>query len=114
MEFPDDLINDSLALLERAREVGKIKKGTNEVTKHVERGKAKLVFIAEDVNPPEIVRHLPILAKEKNTPYIKVPSAEALGKAAGLDVPTASSAIIDAGDAESVLKSIAERIKELN
>ncbi len=34
---------------------GKIRKGTNEATKAIERKQAKLVFIAGNVNPPEIV-----------------------------------------------------------
>jgi len=114
MSFPEDLITDALAILEKARLNGSIKKGTNEVTKSIERGKAKLIFIGDDVSPPEIVRHLPILSKEKNTAYITVPSSADLGEAAGLDVPTASSAIIDAGSANSALDSLIARVKELN
>jgi len=38
--------------VELARTTGKIKKGTNEVTKSIERGTAKLVIYAKDVNPP--------------------------------------------------------------
>jgi large subunit ribosomal protein L7Ae len=113
-EFPDELIQDALALLEKAKMSGRIKKGTNEVTKAIERGTAKLVFIGEDVSPPEIIRHLPILSKEKNTPYIRVPSASSLGAAAGLEVSSASTAIIDAGDANNALTSIVERVKEFN
>ncbi|HEW89707.1 MAG TPA: 50S ribosomal protein L7ae, partial [Candidatus Bathyarchaeota archaeon] len=67
-EVPPELAEAALEALRRAREsVGKgaIKKGVNETTKAVERGQAKLVLIAEDVDPPEIVAHLPILCDEK-------------------------------------------------
>jgi len=113
-DFPEDLIQDALELLQKTTESGKIRRGTNEVTKAIERGKALLVFISEDVSPSEIVRHLPILAKEKNTPFIVIPSAEALGSASGLDVPTASSAIVDIGNLSSTLSSIADKVKEFN
>ena len=38
--------------IEVARKTGKIKKGTNEVTKAIERGNAKLVAIAEELKVP--------------------------------------------------------------
>lgn len=110
----EDLIQDALMLLSRVKDTGKIKRGTNEVTKALERGLARLVFFGEDVNPPEIVRHIPLLAKEKNVAYLSVPSAESLGTSAGIEVSAASVAIIDAGSAESELRSIIERVKQFN
>jgi large subunit ribosomal protein L7Ae len=91
-------------LVEIARKSGKIKKGTNEVTKLIERGQAKAVVYASDVNPKEIVMHLPLLAKEKGIVCIEVPSKEELGAAAGLTKPTAAVVVIDAGDAKALLK----------
>lgn len=86
-------------VVEVARKTGKIEKGTNETTKAVERGTAKLVVIAEDVQPKEIIQHLPMLCKEKGIPCVSVDSKQKLGVSAGINVPTASIAIIDAGDA---------------
>lgn len=91
-------------LVEIARKSGTIKKGTNEVTKLLERGTAKAVVYASDVNPKEIVMHLPLIAKEKGIPCFEVTSKEELGAAAGLTKPTAAVAIMDAGDAKSLLK----------
>ncbi len=112
-EVPEDLQAEALALLERVRETGKIKKGTNETTKAVERGLAKLVYIAMDVDPPEIVAHLPLLCEEKNIPYIYVKSKDELGKAAGIEVAAASACIIDEGEAKKELKSIIEKLSGL-
>ncbi len=91
-------------LVEIARKSGKIKKGTNEVTKLLERGQAKAIVYASDVNPKEIVMHLPLLAKEKGVLCIEVPSKEELGAAAGLTKPTAAVVVLDAGDAKGLLK----------
>jgi len=76
-----------------------VKKGSNEVTKVLEKGKAKLVAIASDVNPPEIVMHLPLLGKEKNIPVVKVGTRDELGAAAGLGIPTSTVALMEAPDA---------------
>lgn len=85
--------------VEKARKTGKIEKGINEVTKSVERGTAKLVVIAGDVNPPEIIQHIPILCKEKNIPCEVADSKEKLGIAAGIKVACSSIAVIDLGEA---------------
>jgi len=87
-------------LVEKARKTGKIEKGINEVTKAIERGTAKLVAIAKDVEPKEIVQHLPLLCKEKNIPCYEVDSKEKLGIAAGIKVPASSVVIIEPGEAE--------------
>jgi len=111
-EVPQDLAEKTYILVERARENGKIKRGTNEVTKAVERKQPKLVIIAEDVDPPEIVAHLPPLCEEKNIPYTYVPNKKDLGTAAGLQVAAASVAVLEPGD-ESLLREILEKIKEI-
>jgi len=112
-EVPEDLAEKVYEAVRRARETGKIKKGVNETTKAVERGQAKLVIIAEDVDPPEIVMHLPLLADEKKIPYVYVPSKKRLGEAAGIDVAASSAAIIEPGEAKALVDEIIERVKEL-
>lgn len=91
-------------IVEKARQTGKIEKGTNEVTKAVERGTAKLVVVATDVEPKEIVQHLPVLCKEKGIQYEEVDSKQKLGLAVGLNVSTASIAVINPGEAKVTKK----------
>ncbi|MBD3312341.1 50S ribosomal protein L7ae, partial [archaeon] len=79
---------------------GRVKKGVNEVTKAVERGVAKLVVIAEDVNPKVIVAHLPVLCEEKDIKYVYVPSKQELGEAIGITKACSSVAIISAGEGD--------------
>jgi len=112
-EVPNELAEQAYEAIGKARETGKIKKGTNETTKAVERGLAKLVLIAEDVDPPEIVAHLPLLCEEKGVPYVYVPSKERLGKASGVEVAAASATIIDPGDAKELVDKIVSSVKEL-
>lgn len=97
-------------IVELANKTGKIKRGTNEVTKMIEKGKAKVVVYAADVSPKEIVMHLPMLCKEKNVPVIEVPSREELGAAAGMPVGTAAVVVTEEGEAkESILQLSKEK-----
>mgnify|MGYP001594835209 CR=1 FL=1 len=107
----EGLSNKALEAVEIARTTGKLKKGTNEVTKAIERGTAKLVLVAKDVSPPEVTMHLPLLGKEKGVPVIEVPSKEELGAAAGLTVPAVSVAVVQEGEAKAIIKEINEELK---
>jgi len=97
---------DGYNLVERARRTGKIEKGTNEVTKAIERGTAKFVAYASDVEPKEIVQHIPVLCKEKKIPCQEVDSKQKLGISAGLPVSSSSIAIIEPGEAEADVNSL--------
>lgn len=99
-------------IVEIARGTGKIKKGTNETTKALERGKAALIVYAEDITPPEIVMHLPLLAKEKGIDLVTVPSKDDLGKAAGVGRACASLAIVNAGEAKKQLEQLRKELKK--
>lgn len=113
-ETPAELAEEALKLIEEVRDSGgKVRKGVNETTKAIERGQAKLVYIAMDVNPPEIVMHLPPLCEERRIPYLFVPSKAELGKAAGIERPASSAAVIDAGEVEGKLQKIIQKIREL-
>lgn len=103
----DKKIESIYEAVEKARVSGKIKKGTNETTKVVEKGIAKLVIVAGDVNPKEITMHLAPLCKEKGIVCVTVPSKAELGASAGLPVATVCVAIVQEGDAKDLIKKIA-------
>jgi len=105
-EMDDDKI---LHIIEIARNTGKVKIGTNETTKAIERGIAKLVVAAEDVSPKEVILHLAPLCNEKKIPYANVKSKQELGRAAGIDVPTASIAITQEGDAKRDIEELTKK-----
>ena len=90
-ETPKDLVNAIYEAVRLAKQSGIVRKGTNETTKAIERGISKLVIIAEDVEPPEVVAHLPILCDERTSKYVFVPSKKELGNALGIEVGSSCS-----------------------
>lgn len=112
-QVPKETSDKAYQLLQVAKDTGKLRKGTNETTKAIERGIAKLVVIAEDVEPPQVVAHLPILCDERKIPYLYVPSKLELGKSAGLDVGSAAISVVEPGDGAQSLKDISKTIESL-
>ncbi len=112
-EVPENVQKEALEILQQVSKTGKIKKGTNEVIKAIERSQAKIVYIALDVTPEEIVAVLPLLCNEKKVPYIFISTKKNLGVAAGMGVGSASVAVIDAGKAEDDLKRFTPKIANL-
>jgi len=109
-ELPKEVVDKILQLVETAKNTGSVRKGTNEATKAVERGVAKLVVIAEDVEPKEIVMHLPALCDEKKILYASVPSKVELGRAVGLDVGSAAVAVVEIGDGKDLFKEVSAKL----
>ncbi|KAL7154354.1 hypothetical protein ABFS83_04G228500 [Erythranthe nasuta] len=60
-----------LDLVQQGANYKQLKKGANEA----------------DAEPLEILLHLPLLAEDKNVPYVFVPSKQALGRACGVTRP---------------------------
>lgn len=112
-ETPKEVADAAYEALQIAAQTGAVRRGTNETTKAIERVQAKLVVIAEDVVPPEVVAHLPILCEERKIPYIYVPSKEKIGSATGIDVPAAAACITKEGEAGDLVKEIVIRVKKL-
>lgn len=112
-QVPKELSDKILQLVEAARNTGKVRRGMNEATKAIEKGVSKLVVIAGDVEPEEIVMHLPVLCDEKKIPYVYVPSKLELGRASGLDVPSAAISIDEPGEGKDILKEVMKKLEEI-
>src|SRR2546422_11680609 len=112
-ELPKDLTDKVYQVVEIAKEGGKIRKGTNEVRKPGEPGEAQFVVMAEDVQPEEILAHMPLLCEEKGVPYAYVPSKQELGVAVGLGKATASIAILDPGKAKPMIEDVSAKIRAM-
>ena len=112
-EMSEEMKMRTYEAVEMAKNTGKVKKGTNEVTKVIERTQAKFVVLAEDVSPPEILIHIPYLCKEKNIPFAYVPRKKELGYAAGLGVGTGAVAIVNPGKARVLLEELSNKVKSL-
>jgi len=110
LETPKELVPQILEMLSMAKDSGKIKKGVNETTKAIERKTAKLVVVAEDVTPEEIVVHIPMLCRENSISYAFVPTKKELGSSVGIAVGTSAVAVENPGGASEKLQDILKKM----
>ncbi len=86
----------------------------NEVTKSIERVQAKLVVMAEDVSPPEILFHIPLLCEEKGIPYGYLSTKKELGNVVKINVSSSAIAIENAGTGnENALQDLTKKLEEI-
>ncbi len=110
---PEETSKKLADFLGKVSKGGKFKIGVNEVTKVIERNQAKLVVMAEDVTPEELLYHIPVLCNEKKIPFTYVKEKKELGKLAGINVSTSSLAVINEGPAKKELEDLTKALKEL-
>jgi large subunit ribosomal protein L7Ae len=109
-EVSKDVAGKIAETLRLAKQSGTIRKGANEVTKSVERGLANFVVIAEDVDPEEVVMHIPTLCEQKKIPFGYLPTKLDLGKAIGINVPCAAASIEKPGESEHAMKDVIAKL----
>lgn len=68
--------------------------GTKQTLKAVEKGQAQKVFVAADAEE-HVLAPLLSLCTEKGIPVVRVESMRVLGKACGIEVGSASAAILE-------------------
>ncbi len=115
-KVPDKLktqIKSALNTIAETRD-GKIRKGMNEVTKSIERKNAKIIIMAEDVSPPEILFHVPLLCEENDIPYGYVSTKKELGNAVRINIGSSAVSIEEVGARnDNVLDNIIRQLEEL-
>nr|GEY30574.1 NHP2-like protein 1 [Tanacetum cinerariifolium] len=77
-------------------------------TKTLNRGISEFVVMAADAEPLEII--LPLLAEDKNVPYVFVPSKQALGRACGVTRPVIACSVTS--NEGSQLKTQIQQLKD--
>jgi len=85
--------------------------GINSVTRLVEKKKAKLVVIAHDVDPIELVVWLPSLCKKMEVPYCIVKGKSRLGALVGKKTCTALALVHLKKEDQNELQTLASAIK---
>ncbi|KAI9778910.1 MAG: RNA binding protein snu13 [Peltula sp. TS41687] len=105
------LSQEILDLVQQASHYRQLKKGANEATKTLNRGTAEIIILAADTTPLAILLHLPLLAEDKNTPYVYVPSKVALGRACGVSraVIAASITTNEASDLMGQIRALKDK-----
>ncbi|MDE1865318.1 MAG: 50S ribosomal protein L7Ae [Candidatus Micrarchaeota archaeon] len=109
-EVSNDVVSKTYEALQMVKQSGKVRKGANEVTKSVEQGLATFVVIAGDVEPEEVVVHIPKICEQKKVAYSYVPSKLELGKSIGLNVPCTAVAVENAGSAQHNISDIISKV----
>ncbi|KLJ08144.1 ribonucleoprotein-associated protein [Blastomyces silverae] len=104
-----------LDLVQQASHYRQLKKGANEATKTLNRGTSEIVILAADTTPLAILLHLPLLAEDKNVPYVYVPSKMALGRACGVSrsVIAASITTNEASDLNAQIQTLKNSVERL-
>lgn len=131
------LTQEILDLVQQAGHYRQLKKGANEgerrpknsskkpaadscepattATKTLNRGLAEIIILAADTTPLAILLHLPLLAEDKNCPYVYVPSKVALGRACGVSraVIAASITTNEASDLMGQIRALKDKVERL-
>jgi len=115
-KIPENLKKDlknTLTTIAETRD-SKIRKGMNEVTKSIERNSAKLVVMAEDVSPPEILFHVPLLCEEKSVPYGYLSTKKELGNVVRINIGSSAIAIENVGTGnDNILNDLVKKLEQL-
>ena len=71
--------------------------------------------MAADTSPLAILLHLPLLAEDKNVPYVYVPSKTALGRASGVSRAVIAASITSNEDSElsGQVRALREKVERL-
>ncbi|KAK7750905.1 RNA binding protein snu13 [Diatrype stigma] len=109
------LSQEILDLVQQASHYRQLKKGANECTKTLSRGISELVILAADCEPLAILLHLPLLAEDKNVPYVYVPSKVALGRACGVSRSVIACSITtnEASDLNNQIRALKDKVERL-
>jgi large subunit ribosomal protein L7A len=78
---------------EKVKQAKQVVTGTKQTRKAIERGQASLVILAQDADHA-LTQSLQVVCEKNNVAYTYVPSMRELGKASGIQVGTATVAII--------------------
>ncbi|KAJ7095390.1 50S ribosomal protein L30e-like protein, partial [Mycena belliarum] len=90
--------------IKKASKARQVKRGVKEVVKGIRKGEKGVLVLAADINPIDIISHLPVLSEEAQIPYIFVSSKEELGNASSTKRPTSCVLISDPSQAKKKAK----------
>ncbi|KAF7976269.1 hypothetical protein HWV62_7156 [Athelia sp. TMB] len=98
--------------IKKASKSRQVKRGVKEVVKGIRKGERGLLILAADINPIDIISHLPILSEEAQVPYVFVTSKEELGHASSTKRPTSCVMVCPNQKRKAVKKKDGEVVAE--
>ena len=99
------------ALLKQAAPKKMLRRGTKEIQKALRKKESGLMIFAGDVEPLDVISHLPVLCEDHEVPYIFVRSKEELGAASSTKRPTSCILIKPSDDYKAEFKAVKKAIK---
>lgn len=84
----EKLVKKLYKVVKKATKSKQLKRGVKEVVKAIRKGTKGMVMLAGDVNPVDVITHIPVLCEENSIPYVYVPEKCVLGWASGSKRPT--------------------------
>jgi ribosomal protein L7Ae-like RNA K-turn-binding protein len=98
-------------LLEAAAKAKNVRRGVKEIQKAIRKKETGLMIFAGDVEPVDVISHLPVLCEDNNVPYIFVRSKEELGAASSTKRPTSCILVKENSDYKKLYQDCKKRIK---
>jgi len=84
----DTLRDKILKLVRHLNREKNLRRGVKDVVKAIKKGSKGICVLAADVNPADVISHIPVLCEENGIPYIFVRSRMELGIASETKKPT--------------------------
>jgi len=88
-------VKKASSLVKQAAAARRVSRGVNECTKALNKGRARLVLLAADCVPLELVLHFPDLCEDKGAAYLFFPSRQELGRLCNIGRSAVAVAIRD-------------------
>ncbi|TFL06007.1 50S ribosomal protein L30e-like protein [Pterulicium gracile] len=98
--------------IKKASKSRQVKRGVKEVVKGIRKGEKGILILAADINPIDIISHLPFMCEEAQVPYIFVTSKEELGQASSTKRPTSCVMICPNSKRKAAAKKEGEAVVE--
>lgn len=108
---PKKLNRRLLKAVKESAEGKTLRRGVKEVVKAIRKKEQGFVLIAGDINPIDVITHVPVLCEEAEIPYVFVPSKEELGLAGLTKRPTSVVMVREGAKGPADYKECVDEIK---
>jgi H/ACA ribonucleoprotein complex subunit 2 len=98
-------------LLEAGSKAKNVRRGVKEVQKAIRKKETGVMIFAGDVEPLDVISHLPVLCEDNSIPFIFVRSKEELGAASSTKRPTSCILVREHADYKKLYEDCKKRIK---
>lgn len=109
----EKLLKRSLKLVKKAAKEKALRRGVKEIIKSIKKGEKGVCILAGDVDPIDVISHIPLILEENYIPYVYVPSKSELGEA-GLSKRAVSCVMVPENKSAEYNSTFEKVRKEIN